>query len=456
MFAALEAIKNTFFSIKPGPSTVANQVDAITSIVDDDNDSTTDPIIDQPEPIATTETEQVFDKRPYTVTNLISGEPEDFHYLQGENLSQSYDFCLNKSTAVKIHICMVGLDFHCNYSGEHLPFLRFLMEYGQTTIDFPKCEIMCNSAHDSQPDEAKNAEMDVYFHNECKKRLLDFFVIEGQLKKMGDVGELLKKSYRGYKEIGEGEIVTVFDITSFLNIPLRKSANPVWMVLDDLENQVLPFSPKIVQFFKENEYMKQIRDPLNNLVETPKSLYLYDQTNNMFMMKSEKSEWLDARTLHPIYGNFYYFKPMTMSLSETPQVLNAYRKCIVFLKNYADFLENDESISLIGEHIPEPPEYFAGGGNNSDISLGEVDADDLELSDDSDVEDQSQDNHLGEYVRENRSSKNEDSSHIFRSFTKENDKSEIQNNLPFVSLIMFSEKGQHTYCVKTESIFTEL
>jgi len=490
MFAALEAIKNTFFSIKPVPSTVANQVDAITNIVDDDNDSTTEPIIDQSEPIATTETVEVFDKRPYIVTNLASGEPEDFHYLQGENLSQSYDFCLNKTPVVKIYICMVGLDFQCNYSGEHLPFLRFLMEYGQTTIDFPKCEIMCNSAHDSQPDEAKIAEMDVYFHNECKKRLLDFFVIEGQMEKMGDIVELLNKSYRGYKEMGEGQLVAVFDITGFSNIPLRKSANPVWIVLDDLDNQVLPFSPKVLQFFKENEYMKQIRDPLNNLVETPKSLYLYDQTNNRFMMKSEKSEWLDARTLHPIYGNFYYFKPMNTSIrtglnssgsdtsndlkqssqgdavlnphmyksltigkTETPQVLNAYRKCVVFLKNYADFLENDESISLIGEHIPESAKSVGG---NSDISLGAVGVDDLELSDGSDAEEEPQDNHLGEYARENRSSKNEDSSHIFRSFTKENDKSEIQNNLPFVSLIMFSEKGEYMYCVKTESIFAEL
>jgi hypothetical protein len=454
MFAALEAIKNTFFSIKPVTSTVANQVDAITSIVDDDNDSTTEPIIDQSEPIATTETVEVFDKRPYIVTNLASGEPEDFHYLQGENLSQTYDFCLNKTSVVKIHICMVGLDFQCNYSGEHLPFLRFLMEYGQTIIDFTKCEIMCNSEQASEPDESKIAEMDIYFHNECKKRLLDFFVIEGQLEKMGDVGELLNKSYLGYKEMGEGQLVAVFDITSFLNIPLRKSANPVWIVLNDLENQVLPFSPKVLQFFKENEYMKQIRDPLNNLVETPKSLYLYDTENTKFMMKSEKSEWLDARSLHPIYGNFYYFKPLTIGKSETPQVLNAYRKCVVFLKNYADFLENDESIVLNGEQIPESAKSI--GGNNSDISLGDVDVDDLELSDDSDVETQSQNNHLGEYARENRSSKNEDSSHIFRSFTKENDKSEIQNNLPFVSLIMFSEKGEHTYCVKTESIFAEL
>lgn len=436
MFAALEAIKNTFFSIKPGPSTSANQVDAITSIVDDDNDSTTTPLIDQPDPILK-ETEQVelFDKRPYTVNNSVSREPEDFHYLQGENLSQSYDFCLNKSRAVKIHICMVGIDFKCNYSGEHLPFLRFLMEYGQTTIDFPKCEIMCNTSGDSEPDETKLAEIDIYFHNECKKRLLDFFVIEGQLTKTGDVGELLHNSYRGYKEIAEGEIVAVFDITSFLNIPLRHSANPVWMVLDDLENQVLIISPKIVHFLSENEYMRQIRDPLNNLVETPKSLYLYNTENARFMMKSEKSKWLEPRALHPTYGNFYYFKPLNIGKSETPQLIEAYRKCVVFLKNYADFLENDESISLIGEHIEHPkseePKSESVGGNNSDISLDDVD--DLELSEDSDVEEPSQDNHLGEY-----------------------DKSEIQNNLPFVSVIIFSEKREPMYCVKTESIFEEL
>jgi hypothetical protein len=61
------------------------------------------------------------------------------HYLHRENLAQTYDFCLNRKSAVKIDICMVGVDFQCHYSGEHLPFLRFLMEVGPSTIDFPKC-----------------------------------------------------------------------------------------------------------------------------------------------------------------------------------------------------------------------------------------------------------------------------------------------------------------------------
>jgi hypothetical protein len=480
MFAALEAIKNTLFSFNPIPSTVAHPVDTISSIVntDDDNDSTTEPIIDQGEPI-TKESEQmdIFDKHPYTVTNLVSGEPEDFHYLHGDNLAQTYDFCLNKSSvAITVHICMVAMDFQCNYSGEHLPFLRFLMEYGSSTIDFPKCEIICNMAADAsenrslqnvgsphifssnanENDESKYDEMDTYFHNECKKRMLDFFVIEGQTSKMADFGERLNKSYRGYKEMREGELVVVFDITDFLNIPLRTSRNPGWMILDDFENRVLPISPKVLQFFRETEYMKQIRDPLNNLVETPKSMYLYDFVQSRFMMKAEKSEWLEPRSFHPTYGNFYYLKSLNnLSSIENPQIVESYRKCAVFLKNYADLLENaretrsseNEGFSHIfrsstkenGEHIAEPElkevekSEAVGGSTNSDISLNDLEIDDdLELSSDSEEETE-QYNYASTY-----------------------DKTEIQNNLPFISLIMFSEKGEPIYCVKTESIFIEL
>jgi hypothetical protein len=145
-----------------------------------------------------------------------------------------------------------------------------------------------------------------------------------------------------------------------------------------------------------------------------------------------------------------------MSPSENAQIAEVYRKCVVFLKNYADFFENDESISLNGEHIPEhsksakysgikaegiressgerSTKEFAeheSVGGNSDISLpsGDLEVDDLELSEDEEP---------SEYMH------------------NEYDKSEIQNNLPFVSLILFSEKGETMYCVKTESIFAEL
>lgn len=459
MFAALDSIKNTLFSFVQAPSSTVKPTNAIVSISSDDEDSITETIIDQPEPIvAESEYVDVFDKHPYVVSNLVSGEPEEYHYLHGENLSQSYDVCLNKYNAtIVVNICMVGLDFQCSYSGEHLPFLRFLMEYGQSTIDFPKCQIMCNTI-DNDDSETNMDEMDTYFHNECKKRVLDFFVIEGQtpmasplefpripancvlrntsqLSKKGDFGELLNKSYRGYKEIGYGEIVAVFDITDFLNIPLRKSKNPGWMVLDDfakisgtnnieksskeLENPVLAISPKVLQFFGENKYMREIRDPLNNLVETPKTMYLYDPTYSRFMPKSEKSEWLEPRSFHSIYGNFYYLKSLNnISSSENPQILESYRKCVVFLKNYADFLE-DTTIELSGISITE--------SKDKKENISYVGGDDLELSDDE------PDNVEGEYA-----------------------KTEIQNNLPFVSLIMFSEKGEHIYCVKTESIFAEL
>lgn len=429
MFAVLDAIKNTIFSLNPLPKTISKPLDTISSVVEDDNE----PIIDQSDPLANINTpisHNIYDKRPYLVKNIETGETEEYHYLHGEHLEQTYDFCLNKSSAIKIHICMVGLDFHCNYSGEHLPFLRFLMEYGASTIGFPKCEILCSTPET----ENATAQMDTYFHNECMKRMLDFFVIEGQFTQEADFTKRLNNSYRGYTEIGEGELVAVFDITGFLNMPLRKKQNPAWIVLDDILNPVLPFSPKVLQFFKDNEYMKEIRGPLNNVIETPKSLYLYDTVAQRFMEKSAKLEWLEPRSFHNTYGNFYYFKSLKLSPSENPQVNEVYRKCVVFLKNYADFLEDNGSIDLNGEHIAEsheseenisneePRKEYVGG--NNDISQP---TDDLILSDDEP-----------------------------EPVVEPSENGDIQNNLPFVSLIMFMDNGEPMYCVKTESIFKEL
>jgi hypothetical protein len=125
--------------------------------------------------------------------------------------------------------------------------------------------------------------------------------------------------------------------------------------------------------------------------------------------------------------------------------VNTNKKCIVFLKNYADFLENTPSsdksqtptlvpssgvlsIDLMGEHLESYP-------NNSTISnvVGKKTKNakyELSLSDD---ESPPATNNLGEY-----------------------DKEPIENNLPFISVIMFTENGEPTYCVKTESIFMEL
>jgi hypothetical protein len=304
------------------------------------------------------------------------------------------------------------------------------MEYGASTIGFPKCEILCSTPET----ENATAQMDTYFHNECMKRMLDFFVIEGQFTQEADFTKRLNNSYRGYTEIGEGELVAVFDITGFLNMPLRKRQNPAWIVLDDILNPVLPLSPKVLQFFKDNEYMKEIRGPLNNVIETPKSLYLYDTVAQRFMEKSVKSEWIEPRSFHNTYGNFYYFKSLKLSPSENPQVNEAYRKCVVFLKNYADFLEDNGSNDLNGEHIAESPlseENISNeeprkesvGGNN-DISQP---TDDLILSDDEP-----------------------------EPVVEPSENGDIQNNLPFVSLIMFMDNGEPMYCVKTESIFTEI
>ena len=515
MLTALNNITKSLLAMNPLPNILKTPIDNIsnTSTSTDNNVNPNAPsyiptgfmkqFYQKPdEPVEN----DIYDTHPYTVFNLETNEPEDFHYLHGEQLSKTYDFCSSSPSApLIVHICMVGVEFQCNYDGDHLPFLRFIMEYTtmkqptkpvhsseelsddisdnsslednttaaptisggygspshddipelqellvedqptqgpipvdivplqtDTIISFPQCHINCIS-------EDKDFTMENYFQNECKKRVLDFLAIEGYFTKNEDFGERLNNSYRGYKEIGEGEIVVVFDITSFMNIPLRKSKNPIWIVVDDLLVKVLPISPKVFEFFEKTPYMKEIRDPLNNPVEIPKTVYLYNMETSQYMTQSETSDWIEPRSRHDTYGFFYYFK-----LSGNWKV-NTNKKCIVFLKNYADFLENNRSIELMGEHIKSSPannrnpEIGTSGGvrgasskdNSPTPNVGgrkkKNTKDELQLSDDEVVD------NLGEY-----------------------DKEPIENNLPFISVIMFTENGEPVYCVKTESIFMEL
>jgi hypothetical protein len=121
------------------------------------------------------------------------------------------------------------------------------------------------------------------------------------------------------------------------------------------------------------------------------------------------SAWLEPRSHHKTYGNFYYLKPISSTMISS---LNTYRKCVVFLKNYADFIE------LSPDNLPSPTRV-PHSGTISNI-----------------IEDNSDD----------------DSTQSPPEFID----NEIKHNLPFVSLIMFIENGEPFYCVKTESIFAEL
>ena len=426
MFSVLENIKNKLFSFSPLQTNEPNTINTISNIINnDDNNSliedvieNADPAISDEEAIQTT----IYDKHPYIVTNLVNTMSEEYHYLHGEQLSQSYDFCLNATQMLKIHICMVGIDFTCNFDGEHLPFIRFLTEYLNDTIIFPQCILNCPINKEDELDvENTNSQMDIYFHNECMKKILEFFALEGHMPKDTDMGQKLHTLYRGYKEIGNNEIVAVFDITNMLTIPLRTSKNTAWIVVDDFIQNILPFSNTILHFFETNQYMNEIRDPNNNIVETPKSLYLYDIQHNTPMLKSEKSPWLEPRSHHLSYGNFYY---MIQNTGLSTLSVNRYRKCIVFMKNYANFIPIQETPMEMNNDLMD--QSTLEGSFHSDETIEDAESEDINTD---------------EYVRSPR-----------HSFTDEN----INDTLPFISLILFMNKDIPIYCVKTESIFCEL
>ena len=431
MFTAFESIKNAFFSINPLNTKTDNVPSKYTEHTEEDE------IIDNPEPsekmMSSSENKSLlYDSNSYKVLNMKTHVTEEFHYLHGEHLAHSYDFCKNDKEVLKVHLCMVGMDLRCNYDDEHLPFLRFLMRYSSemNTVEFPTCEVVCSAKM------TKDGHMDTYFHNECKKLFLDFFIMEEQLKNI-KIDQLFSKLYRGYIDISDDEIVVVFDITEFLQFPITRSNQPCWIVVDDFVQNNIPFSSTVVQFFEEREYMKDIRDSQNNSVSIPKSMYLYNMEEDRFMLQSEKSDWIEPRSYDATYGNFYYMKFMKSREIELQKGFDRFRKCIVFQKNYADFIQNDLSIDLHGEHIEIPlDDQFRDSIDEKNII---EDASMYEL-------------HTNTPVLDNEKDSIEDGKY---------DTDEIENNLPFVSLIMFiSETGtaseDQVYCVKTESIFMEL
>jgi hypothetical protein len=204
MFKAFESIKNAFFSINPVNT---NKPDNVPSKYTEHTEE--DEIIDNPEPsekmmLSSENKSLLYDINSYKVLNMKTRVIEDFHYLHGEHLGHSYDFCKNDREVLKIHLCMVGMDLRCNYDDEYLPFLRFLMRYSSemNAVEFPTCEVVCSTKM------TKDGYMDTYFHNECKKLFLDFFIMEEQLKNI-KIDQLFSKLYRGYIDISDDEIVVI-------------------------------------------------------------------------------------------------------------------------------------------------------------------------------------------------------------------------------------------------------
>jgi hypothetical protein len=432
----------------------------------------------------------------HTKNNIEHAYPIEAHvkttelyidYLAKEYLSQTYDFCKDEHTELKVHVCMLALNNKCNIDGEPLPFLSFLVNYSEqseikTILSVDSPILSENNSIDNEADtnmdsslfvtsNSNNSEIEEVdvrdnenrvspvqsfldennedkttnndsdkvfgfsqfsfqcthtddiesqFQNECMKQFLDLVVVETSIT--SQTGEQLKELYKGYVEIGENEIVVIFDISHFQHLPLKSTKTPIWMIEYDILQNSFPISPLTKDFLNKNNYIAKVKEIVHSKGEPPKSAYLYNMEKKQYMLRSNKSEWLEARSYDAKYGPFYYLK--YMNSRDITQFIKDYRKCAVFMKNMATFLEKGNAYIdevLIGQ--PTPVE------NEQEVSIEE--SDDLVLSD----SDESHDSITKEY----------------------NAGTDISTRqLPFMSIISFTRNDELFLCVKTESLFTEL
>lgn len=309
MFSLIESLTKQFF--KKSNSSINSNTVEIPVISDDNNLSETT--------IAPERTDFIIEESDYNdmhISNMHrkSTTANNPHYLSDNFLSKTYSFCNEDTSTINVHLCMVYLDDSCKYDEEALPFLKFLFEYRNEELVFPSILLQCATVSD----------IETYLLNSCLKLFLEFFVIEGHIN--SKIGNNLQEMYKGFKEVSSNEIIVVFDISEFVNILLRPSKDAVWLILDDLTNETLMISPIAVDFINKNPLMNTLYNDLNEEFERPVSLYLWNIASNEFMLKSDKSEWVEPRSYHYKLGRFYYFTNIkTFSIN--------YRKYAVFLKN---------------------------------------------------------------------------------------------------------------------------
>ena len=410
----------------------------------------------------------------------------EFFYLHENRLAKEYTCYDTKN----IHICTFAMNHSCSYQEDPLPFLQFLLAPSENKWVFPHFQFQC-----SQQLDFENTQN--YFLNACIKCMLDSFVIEGHLNKLENINKL----YRGYIECGENDIVVVFDMTSFVDFMLRKQT--MWFIVSEVSNQNI-VSSFVSDFFGKHAYMTRVETPHNNVVESPRMLYLYDVERHTHM--KHPLTLLEPRSFHPSYGHFYYF------VKEHPEGSpQQYVRCAVFMENITvvdeesepfshmtgdsvlesspskdlgdsvlesspskdlgdsvlesspskdlgdSVLESSPSKDLVDSVLPGSPSKDLGDSVSSEDSMvtddnsyesssenPTIDVDDI-LSDKS-SEDSLESDVVKEPVVPEVKKPLESSSH----------RVEDSSLLPFSSIIIFSEGDTKVWCIKTESLFIPL
>ena len=347
----------------------------------------------------------------------------EFYYLQDE-LNKHYD-CQGTKT---VHLCIFAFNDSCFFDGEPYPFLQFLAKK-TPKYTFPSFLFECPSNLDEE-------QLQIHFRNNCLQHVLDFFVVEGS-NLHTYATDNMTRSYRGFIE-NDNEVYAVYDMTNFMKLPMRSVAKSAeWCILSELRDANLS-DERVVDFFDKYKYMSTIQS--NNTIAQPNVLYLYDIAKREPFVYSKKQSILEPRSSHPLYGNFYYF------VDTCPLPNRACRKCAVFMENMVD-LNNGMNTSIGGKSVVD----YVSEPEEDHIETNDVDDTIFEYSED--------DESIDEIVDQSFSEIDDDSA--TEEPAEEPAEEPIPENIneyamPFTSIIAFNENNTKIWCIKTESLFTEL
>jgi hypothetical protein len=266
--------------------------------------------------------DDIYDDMPYAFKNLYSEQVSTYHYIN-DRLSRTFGTCMDYDAEMyKIHFCIFAINDACHFKGAKKPFLQFAFEKKPNIFSFPSIDFNCPHKQMSRKDDttkpiANDEDDDVYFKNECIKKLLDIIEIDKIDESMMD------EIYKGFLEFDENNIFVIFDLTNFplINFKTEKQQNMFflttevekyeWGIIDEIrkkEIQKIPIENIVLDFFQKYRYMNEIKTYNKTLLPIPSSLYLCKYENGSYKNITENVNTnYEKRSEHPYLGFFYFF-----------------------------------------------------------------------------------------------------------------------------------------------------
>ncbi len=261
--------------------------------------------------------DDIYDDMPYAFKNLYSEQVLTYHYIN-DRLSRTFGTCMDYDAEMyKIHFCIFAINDACHFKGAKKPFLQFAFEKKSNIFSFPSIDFNCPHKQISGKDDITEEDDDVYFKNECIKKLLDIIEIDKIDESMMD------EIYKGFLEFDENNIFVIFDLTNYplINFKTEKQQNMFflttelekyeWGIIDEIrkkEIQKIPIENIVLEFFQKYRYMNEIKTNDKTLLPIPSSLYLCKYENGSYNNVSEEVNInYEKRSEHPYLGFFYFF-----------------------------------------------------------------------------------------------------------------------------------------------------